>query len=263
MLEALTLPFMQRALLGGVLVAVLASYYGVFITQRGLSFLGTGLAHAAFGGVALGLWLGMEPLWVAVPFTVAVALGISWVRERTELSGDTAVGVFFSVSVALGVIFLSLKTEYTVDAFAYLFGSILGVTVADLWATGALVLISLAALPLWHRWAYATFDRELAAADRLPVARHDYLFSVLVAVAIVLAIRVLGIVLIAAFLVIPAATARLVARRFVAMTVMAVAFGVATTVVGLFVSYALDVPSGAAIILLQAVSFFGLLVLRR
>lgn len=153
MLDAITLPFLQRALLAGMMVGFLASYYGVFIFQRRLSFLGSGLSHAAFGGVALGLLLGTEPLWIAVPFTVIVAFGITRVREQTKLGGDTAIGIFFSVSVAPGVVFLSLKRQYTVDAFAYLFGSILNVTRSDLLATAILMLISLFSWPLWGRRA--------------------------------------------------------------------------------------------------------------
>src|SRR5690606_36567006 len=111
----------------------LASYYGAFVVQQRLSFLGAGLAHAAFGGVALGLLLQTEPLWVAVPFTVVVALGINWIRSTTGLAGDTAIGIFFAVAVALGIVFLSLRDDYSADVFAYLFGSILAVTPADLW----------------------------------------------------------------------------------------------------------------------------------
>lgn len=255
MADALTLPFMQRALLAGVLVGILASYYGVFVVQRGLSFLGSGLAHAAFGGVALGLLLETEPLWVAVPFTVLVALGITWVRDRTTLGADTAVGVFFSVAVALGVVFLSLRREYSADAFSYLFGSILAVVPSDLWMTSALVLLTLVLRPAWSRWAYATFDRELALADRVPVERDDYLLAVLIALTTVVAVKVVGIVLIAAFLVIPAATARLLARTFRGMTAASMACGVGSALVGLLVSYRLDVPSGATIVLVQATAF--------
>src|SRR5262245_21667244 len=109
LVEMLSLPFMQRALLAGALLGALASYLGAFIVQRGLGFLGEGLAHAAFGGVALGLLLRTEPLTVAIPFTVAVAVGINWVKERARLAGDTAIGVFFAVSMALGILFLSFK----------------------------------------------------------------------------------------------------------------------------------------------------------
>ncbi len=266
MLDALALPFMQRALVGGLLVGFLASYYGVFVVQRGLSFLGSGLAHAAFGGVALGLLLGTEPLYVAVPFTVAVALGISWLRDRSELGADTAVGIFFSVSVALGVVFLALKRTYTADAMNFLFGSILSVTRSDLWITGAVVLVTLLCWPLWGRWAFATFDRELALADRLSVRRHDYTLSVLIAVTVVVAVKVVGIVLISAFLVIPAATARLAARTFLSMTVLSVAIGMLSSQAGLWASYVLDLPTGATIILVQAALFaclFGAQAARR
>ena len=262
MIEALQLPFLQRALVAGVLVGALASYYGVFVVQRRLSFLGIGLSHAAFGGVALGLLLGTNPLWVALPFTVAVALGIDAVTQRGAVSGDTAIGVFFSVAIALGVVFLALKDTYTADAFAYLFGSILAVRPVDLWVIGGIAVVTLGTVPLWGRWAYATFDRDLARADGVPVRRDDAVFSVLLAVTIVAAVKLVGIVLVAAFLVIPAAAARLVAGTFRTMTLVAVAVGVLTAVAGLVGSYALDIPSGATIVLTQAIVFFGALGLQ-
>ncbi len=250
------MPFMQRALIAGALVGFLASYYGVFVVQRGLSFLGSGLAHAAFGGIALGLLLGYSPLALAVPFTVVVAVGIAWVRDRTELGSDTAIGIFFAVSMALGVVFLFLKQEYTADAFTYLFGSILAVTKTDIWITAGFSVVTLLTWPMWQRWAYASFDRELAQTDRLPVVRDDYLLIMLIAVTVVVAIKVVGIVLIAAFLVIPAATARLVSRTFHTMTLVSVVMGIVSAIIGLIASYYVDVPSGATIILLQALLFF-------
>ncbi len=256
MFDLLTLPFMQRALMAGVLVGFLASYYGVFVVQRGLSFLGSGLAHAAFGGVALGLLLNSEPLWIAVPFTVLVAIGIFWVRDKTELASDTAVGIFFAVSMALGIVFIFLKKEYTSDAFTYLFGSILAVTKTDLKITASVVVLTLLTLPLWKRWAYVSFDRELAETDHLAVNRDDYLLSILIAITVVVTIKVVGIVLIAAFLVIPAATSRLLSITFRRMTVLSIIIGVISAFIGLWLSYYLDVPSGATIILLQAFLFF-------
>jgi zinc transport system permease protein len=260
MIDLLSMPFMQRAFIAGCLVGFLASYFGVFVVQRRLSFLGTGLAHAAFGGVALGLLLQTEPLWIAVPFTVLVALGINWIRTSTGLTGDTAIGIFFSVAVALGVVFLSLRQDYTADAFAYLFGSILAVTVADIWVTTGVTVVAVVLIPMWSRWAYATFDLELAAADGLRVVQHDYLLSVLLAVTVVVAVKVVGILLVAAFLVIPAASARLLSSTFFAMSLVSAALGILSAVVGLLLSYQLDIPSGATIILVQAAVFCGAVV---
>ncbi|MCD6283221.1 metal ABC transporter permease [bacterium] len=255
MFEAISLGFMQRALAAGVITAVIAGYYGVFVVQRGMSFIGSGLAHAAFGGVALALLLGGEPLWIAVPFTVIVALLITWVRDRTTLSLDAVIGVFFATAMALGILFISRIPTYTTDAFTYLFGSVLSVTWTDLWAVLAVGVIAAATLLLWGRWAYATIDREAAMADRLPVRLDDYILSVLIAVTIVVAAKVVGIVLVSAFLVIPAASARLVSRRFLGMTVISLVLGAGTAVVGLFASYYFDAPSGATIILTQTAAF--------
>jgi zinc transport system permease protein len=259
MLELFTMPFMQRAIVAGILVGALASYYGVFIVQRGLSFLGSGLAHAAFGGVALGILLNQEPLWVAIPFTIAVAAGINWVQRRGAVAGDTAIGVFFAVSMALGIIFLSFTDRFATDAASYLFGSILYVTWTDVAVTGVVAAMALATIGAWGRWAYATLDRELARADRVPVARDDYLLSISLAVMIVVAMKVVGIVLVAAFAVIPAASARLASRRFSTMTLLSIAIGATSALAGLVLSYAIEIPSGPTIVLLQAAVFFCLL----
>jgi zinc transport system permease protein len=255
--EVLGLSFVQRALVAGVLLGLLGGYFGAFVVQRGLGFMGDGLAHAAFGGVALGLLLKAEPLSIAVPFTVLVALGITWVRERTELGADTAIGVLFSMSVAMGVVFLSLRRTYSADAVAFLFGSILAVTPADLWTTALVGALVAGSSRMWGRWAYATFDRELARADGLPVTRDDYVLSAFLAVSVVVGVKLVGILLITAFLVIPSATARLLATSFASMTWGAMAIGVVTALAGLALSYEMDVPSGATIVLVQSVFFFA------
>ncbi len=251
MMEAWHYPFFQRALLAGSLVALVSAYLGGFVVQRRLSFLGDGLAHAAFAGVALGLFLRAEPLAFALPVTVLVALGITYLKEKTELSEDTAIGILFAFSVALGAVFLSRARGYVADPFGYLFGSLLAVAPEDLWAALGLFLLGLFLLPLYGAWAYATFDRELALADRVPVLLHDYLLSAFVAVSLVVAVKMVGALLVAAFLVIPAAAGRLLALTFGQMLLWSLALGVFALGLGLFLSFALDLPSGAAVVLVQ------------
>lgn len=264
MLEAFSMPFMQRALIAGVLVGFLASYYGVFIVQRKMSFLGSGLAHAAFGGVALGLLLNAQPLAIAVPFTIFVSLLIIWLREKTKLGSDAVIGVLFAVSVALGIIFLSLKDSFATDAFTYLFGSILAVFPEDIYASGAIALLTIStAKYFWPRWAYSTFDEEIALAGKHKIMRNDYALAIFIAVTIVVSIKIVGIILIAAFLVIPAAGARMVSTTFFAMTALSCAIGIFSAGAGLWASYYLDLPSGAVIILLQAAIFFAAIILGR
>lgn len=256
MIEALSYPFMQRAIIAGILVGFLASYFGVFIVQRRMSFMGSGLAHAAFGGVALGLLLEAEPLIIAVPFTVVISLLITILKEKTKLSSDTSIGILFAVSVALGIIFISLKEGYSVDAFNYLFGSILAVNQTDLWLCIILTLITILSIFFyWKRWSYATFDSELALSDRQNVTKDNYLLSVFISVTIVVSIKLVGIVLIAAFLVIPAASARLLSSTFFKMTIYSIIIGISSSMLGLLISFVIDIPSGATIILVQALLF--------
>ncbi|MCB1218692.1 metal ABC transporter permease [bacterium] len=252
----------MRIVACGMLVGFSSSYFGAFVVQRGMSFLGNGLAHAAFGGVALGILLGLEPLYVALPFTVVAALGINWLKEHTRLAADSVIGLFFALSMALGIIFLSRAPQYSQDAMTYLFGSLISVGMGnhDLWVSLGLAALTIASFPLWTRWAYSTFDRESARIDGQQVRREDYLLSVLIAVNVVVAAKLVGIVLLSAFLVIPAAAARLISASFSMMTTLSVVIGVFSVALGFVVSYQADLPSGACVVLTQ-ILVFGLLFL--
>ncbi len=255
--------FFQRALIAGVLVAFVAGLLGVFVIQKRLSFLAGGLAHAAFGGVALGILLQQEPLLTAIPFTILTAIAIRWVEERSPVTPDTAIGIFFALSMALGIIFLSKSNTFAVDATQYLFGSILLVSQSDVYASVLLFFSSLLVLFSWSRWGYAALDSELAEADGVNVRFDDYLIYVSVALIVVLSIRIVGVVLIGAFAVVPAASARLMSRRLITMTFLAVALSVFSVVAGLFLSVVLDLPSGAVIILLEVAIFLVALAIHR
>ncbi|HKI59100.1 MAG TPA: metal ABC transporter permease [Trueperaceae bacterium] len=270
--DALHLAFMQRAVAAGLLIAVMAGLLGVFVVQRRLSFLGAGLAHAAFGGMGLGAFviastgllasgvgLLRHPLWIAVPFSLLAGLGIAWVRENTALSSDTAIGVFFAVSVALGVLFFSIippDVNLGLSLMDLLFGSILSVTRPDLWVILAVAVVAVAFLTAsWGALAYATFDDELARSDGVPSRLLEVSLFACAAVVIAVSSVVVGIILMAAYLVIPAASARLLARSLLQMTVLSVVLAVLSTLLGLALSYLIDVPSGSTIVLTQAAMF--------
>lgn len=254
--EMFTYPFFLKALVVGILIGFASSYFSVFVVQRKISFIGSGLAHAAFGGVALGLLLGLEPLWIALPFTLLVAYLIIFLQYKTKVSTDAVIGVIFSVAVALGIIFLSLKKEYSQDAYSYLFGSILTVSNFDLIISFILMVLTVISIKLfWARWSYATFDSELARSDRINVDRDDYILVFYIGLTTVLAIKIIGIILISAFLVIPGASSKLIAKTFKQMTVFAIIIGVSSNIAGLILSFQLDLPSGAVIIMIQALIF--------
>jgi zinc transport system permease protein len=267
--EPLSQPFMVRALLAGTAVGAVCALLGVFIVQRGLSFIGDGLAHAAFGGIALGLLLGASvsgATWVALPFTVLVALGIAFVLRRGKIRGDVATGVFFAVSFALGVLFLGLRPASAppVNVETVLFGSILAVGPADLRIVlGVCAFVVLALGLSWTRMAYATFDPELARLSGVRVELLDYLLLSLAALVIVVAVKTVGIALVSSFMVIPAATARMLGRSLHRVTLYAVGIGMTGASLGLLLSYRLNAASGATIILCLGAAFALAFALRR
>jgi zinc transport system permease protein len=269
LLETLMMPFMQRAMIAGAIVGALCAMIGVFVVQRGLSFIGDGLAHAAFGGIALGLLLGVtleRMTWVALPFTVIVALGIGYVLRRGSLRGDVATGVFSAVSFALGVLFLGLRSTDgpQVNVETVLFGSILAISVEDLITVGVVALITIVLMAFtWTKLAYATFDAELAALSGVPVAALDYMLLALTAVVIVVAVKTVGIVLVSSFVVIPAATAKMIGRTFGRVAALAIVMGVLGSVIGLALSAKANVASGATIILTLGSIFGVVLALKR
>lgn len=261
--------FVRRALLAGTLLGATGALLGVFIVQRGLGLLSDGLAHATFGGLALGLLLGATAdgaTWVALPFTVAIALGIQYVRRHTRLGGDVATGVFFAVSFAAGILFLGLRAPDAppVNVEGLLFGSLLAVSPEALQVIVAVAVAVVALLAAFgRRLAYATFDPELARLSGVPVDALEYGLLALTALVVVVGVKTVGVVLVSAFVVIPAATANLLGRSLASIAALAVLLSVSGTAFGLFASYHLNVATGATIILTLGALFFLALLLRR
>ena len=262
LLEPLQFGFMQRGLLAAVLVAAVCGVLGSFVVLKGLAFIGDALAHASFGGVALAFVLGANIYLGAFVFALATAFGIGAVSRRGRVSFDTAIGVLFSGTFALGILIISRVDRYTTDLFAYLFGDVLSITEGDLWTIAALGLVVLALVAAFYRQLlFAAFDPTVAAASGIPARFLEYLLLALLGVTIVTAIQAVGIIMVVALLVTPSATAYLFASRFHHMILASVAVGSFSALLGIYLSYYLDLASGAAIILVATALFFLTLAL--
>jgi len=262
MTEVLGYAFVQRALIAGILVGLLCGVLGFFVVLKRLSFIGVGISHSAFGGIAIGVLAGVEPLLAAAVFSTAVAWAIGWLSRKGRLHEDTAIGILFSSAMALGVALISLSSTYQVDLFGYLFGNILAVSASDLWLLGSIAMVVLGVVGLlFKELLFLAFDEEVARANGLPVTALYFVLLGCLALAVVAAIRVVGIVLVEALLVIPAAIGYQLAHGYRAMLCLSVAAAVLSAVVGLFVSYFLNVAAGATIVLVLTVLFVAALAI--
>jgi ABC-type Mn2+/Zn2+ transport system permease subunit len=262
LLDPMTYGFMQRGLLAALLVGIVCAVMGTFVVLKGLAFIGDAVSHAALPGLAIAFILGVPVYLGGAVAAVGTAIAIGAVARRGGLRFDTAVGVLFAGTFALGVLLFSTIKSYTIDLFSYLVGNVLGITAADLatlTALGAIVLVIV--LVLRKELLYATFDPAGAAAAGLPVPALEYLLLALLGVTIVVSIQAVGIVMVVAMLVTPAATAQLLAVRFGRLVGVAIVVAVASAVIGLYLSFHLNVASGASIVLVETVVFLGALVL--
>jgi manganese/iron transport system permease protein len=256
LLDPLAYDFFLRALVAAALVGLACAVVGTFMVLRGFAFMGDALSHAAFPGVVVAYLL-RGPFYLgAAVAAVATALAIGWVSRRGGLRSDTAIGVLFAGMFALGVFLFSLIPNYVGDLFGFLFGEVLGIGVGDLIALVLLTAGVLAVVAvLWKELLYSTFDPLGAAASGLPVERLDYLFLALIALTIVVSIQSVGIILVVAMLVTPAATAQLVTRSFGRLVATSAGIGVLAPIVGLYLSFWMNSASGATIVLVETAGF--------
>lgn len=256
LLEPLAYGFMQRGLLAALMVGALCGVVGCYVVLRGMAFLGDAMAHAILPGVALAYLLGMDLLLGAAAAALLVAVLISVVSRQGRLREDTAIGILFAGALSLGVALISSSRSYAVDLGHILFGNILAISPADLRLIGGLGLLVLGlVLLLYKELLLVSFDPVLAATLRLPVERLRLLLLVLLALTIVAGLRAVGVGLVSALLVTPAATASLLTRRLASMMRLAAVLGAGCGAAGLYLSYYLNVASGPAVVLLSTVVF--------
>ena len=259
-MEWLTAPlvygFMQRGLLASVMVGVLCAVIGCYVVLRGMAFLGDAMAHAILPGVAIAYLLKGNLLMGALAAAVIVALGIGFLSRQGAIKEDTAIGILFAAALALGVALISSIRTYAVDLTHILFGNVLGIRIFDLWLTGALSVIVLATIGLFYKeFLVISFDPVLAATLRLPAERLRLLMLILLALTVVVSLQTVGVGLASAMLVTPGATAHLLTRRLPAMMAVAAAIGAFSSITGLYLSFYINVASGAAVVLVATIIF--------
>ncbi len=260
-LDLLSLPFAQRAIAAGIAIALVGGVLGVFIVLRGMSFFSDAISHASLLGVAIALLFSAPPLFGALCIALAAAMLIAYLRGRSVLSLDTLIGVAYSAAVALGVITIGFLKGYRADLMSFLFGDVLALSTFDValaWILSIVVLI--AAFFSWREIVLSTLHRDLAAVEGVRVVRTDLLFLILVALVVAVAIRIVGVVLVTALLIVPAATAQNIARTFYSMVLWSIASSIVALIAGLLFSFAANLPSGPTIVLASSVLFVVSLV---
>ena len=257
MLEVLQYEFIQNALIAGLLASVACGIVGVYVVVKRIVSISGGIAHASFGGIGLGYFLGINPVLGAMFFAIASALGMGLIIRRTRLPEDTAIGILWAMGMASGIIFIGLAPGYAPDLFSYLFGNILTVPTLDLVLMLILdIVIILLVVLLYKELLFLSFDEEFSTVVGVPTRRLYLLLLCLVALTVVVLIRVVGIILVIALLTIPAAIARHFTYSLKKMMLLAILLGIVFTFSGLWLSYLLDLASGATIILVSGLALF-------
>jgi zinc/manganese transport system permease protein len=260
--DLLALPFLQRALLAGLLSGALGGLLGSFAVLRQLSFFSDALGHSALLGIALGVSLGLDPTLVLIPFAVLFALGVNQLARRSRLPGDALLNIIYSSSLALAVVVLSRLPGWKGGLQQLLFGDILGVTTRDLALLASLLLATgLCLLLTGRRQILLTIDESLALSRGVAAEGQRLLFVVVLAVVVALSIKAVGVLLISAFVVIPACAARLVSANFRVYMLLAALLGASCAVLGLLASAAFDLPSGPSVVIVQGLVFLLALLL--
>ncbi|WP_321421899.1 metal ABC transporter permease [uncultured Methanobacterium sp.] len=248
--------FMQNAFLAAVLVSVACGLVGTYVVVKRIVFISGGISHAAFGGIGLGYFLGVNPILAAIPFSVVSALLMGLTSKKVKISEDTAIGILWSLGMAIGIIFINLTPGYVPDLMSYLFGSILTVPVNDLIIMFILDVIIIIMVLLFQReFQGISFDEEFSQVMGIPTTAIYLLLLSMVALSVVVMIKVVGVILVIALLTIPAAIAKQYTYNLGRMMILSVVLGMILTTAGLYLSYLFNLASGATIVLVLGLGF--------
>lgn len=261
--EILQYGFMQRALVSGVAVAITCSVVGLFLVLRRQSLFADALSHMAFGGIAIGLFANLYPIWTAFIVSIFAALGITKLRESTKIPPDSAVAVLLSAGLAVGVILIGLAGGFTLDLYSFLFGSILLVSMQDqeiILVASALILSIL--YFIYRELVYIAFDEEQAQVSGINVSRLNYIFIVLASIVVITSIRLVGVLLISSLIVIPNITAMMFGKGFKKTAMISVSIGILSVLTGIVISYVMNLAPGGTIVLVSVTVFLAAIITR-
>ncbi|HEY6165759.1 MAG TPA: metal ABC transporter permease [Nitrososphaeraceae archaeon] len=261
--EILQYGFIQRALVSGVAVAITCSVVGLFLVLRRQSLFADALSHMAFGGIAIGLFANLYPIWTAFIVSIFAALGITKLRESTKIPPDSAVAVLLSAGLAVGVILIGLAGGFTLDLYSFLFGSILLVSMQDqeiILVASALILSIL--YFIYRELVYIAFDQEQAQVSGINVSRLNYIFIVLASIVVITSIRLVGVLLISSLIVIPNITAMMFGKGFKKTAMISVSIGILSVLTGIVISYVMNLAPGGTIVLVSVTIFLAAIITR-
>ena len=262
--SSLQFPFVQRAILGGVLVAVLTSWMGILVVLRRSSFFGDAISHSSLMGIALGLIAGLNPIAVAAAYAVFVSLLLPYLKKHSELPQDSLLGFILPFSMGIGIILLAFIPGYQPELISFLFGSILAISWSDILIIAIISVIALIVVLFFkEKFTFVSFDNEYAKVVGINVSLIDTIYHIMLAITVVAGIRLVGIILVNALLVIPAITVRLLARSLKDMFIFTPVLAVVIVVLGLLVSFAGDLPTGPTIAVVSGLFFFIALVIKK
>ncbi len=256
MLEILEIPFIKNAIIGGVLLGTLLSVLSLFINIKNWSFINVGISHATFGGLALGVYLGITPIYTGLIFALVVGVLIGYISKQGNIHEDISIGILFSISMALGVIFLTLTSNYTSDLFTFLFGNILTITEEDIY-----ILIGFSAFTyvflilFFQKIMFCCYNEDVAYTAGINVNFYYYSLIILVAISTVLAVKLVGVILASALMILPAATARQIFWHYRKIILFSIILSIFVILTGIYLSYIYNLPSGATIVFLYGVLF--------
>ena len=255
--------FIQKAFFAGSFVAIICSALGLFLVLRKMSLIGDGLSHVSFGAIALGLFFGIYPYYIAIPLVMIASIVILKISEKAKIYGDAAIGIVSAIGIAGGVILVSVSKGFNVDLFSYLFGNILAISNGELILLVLLSLIVLATIYFFYWDLFsATFDEEYAKTTGIKINFINTLLTILTSLCVVLSIKIVGIMLVSALLILPSVTALQIAKGFKSVMFSGAIISVISVILGITFSFFLDIPTGATIVMINAI-FFGLALLVR